>query len=441
MIYDLRRLTGKLEPFDRKGAKYPNMERALDTNSIGPELVPPLCCTLFRKEGLARTVTVTEGKLIEVLPRYAEDGDDSIVEHPIDEIFAEDGLLKEHSIEPEQCIGVSFFVDEKGYVDTDTVTLDVRDFDSIKSGHYQPPVGEGAGASGNCFYVLARLRANAITDYLEVYHSGSNIDYVHDLPPFKKATDSVGKDIFVEYDMKESAYRYKGVRGESPISVDADGVDLIVKLATEYKLNLDLIIKPFTLSYEYVEVTVTGKTVASGEYDGKHSHTGSASIPSLSLSGTTALDGNHNHVLENHFHGYLQWNGSSNVEEETTDGSLVDDTTQPFALTGARNTDTNTFIPDGAHQHSVTLSSSDSITATVTIPTGGAHVHDFSGTASVPKAVFTVGEPATWVYLSWRKGLFAGKASGATPQIPGIDPEDPEPIQQVIHVYQPAYTP
>lgn len=441
MIYDLNKLTGKLEPYDRKGARYPDTGRSVSTDDDGPDLEPALCCTLFRKEGGARAVTVTEGKVIEVLPRFPDADSDSIVEHPIAEIFGEDGLLKEHSIEHGECIGVAFTVDNNGYVDADSVTLDVRGFDNIKSAHYEPPVGPSDGASGDCFYVLARLMGDADIDYLETYHGGSNIDYVHDLAPFKKETGSAGEDIFTKYDIDIGAYRYKGVRGESPISVDADGVDLIVKLATEYKLNLDLIIKPFTISYEYVDVTVSGTTTETGDNNGSHSHSGTATIASLTLSGTTATDGVHNHVLENHFHSYDRWNGSSNESEETTDGSLVDDPTEPFGLTGSWNPTTTEFDSDGAHQHSVSLSNSESISATVSIPPSGAHVHNFSGTVSVPTTVFTVGETDSWVYLSWRKGLFAGKASGATPQLPGIDPGDPEPIQQVIHVYRPSGSP
>ena len=174
--------------------------------------VPPLFPRLIRKADGTRKVTISEGRVTEIVPRRTDVNDDGVIEHPISNIWS-GGLLAEHGpITTGEVIGVSYTVSNKGFVNS-VPAIQVRPFAGRLSAHYIPPVGDDtAGAIGDCFFVLAQLTGSGDSERLVTWHGGSNVTHYHDLAVFKRVSGDF--DIFKEFDQINGWYVPKGITGK-----------------------------------------------------------------------------------------------------------------------------------------------------------------------------------------------------------------------------------
>jgi hypothetical protein len=299
--------------------------------------LPPLYCSLFRKPDGSRAVTVTEGRVIEVIPKSDDGGGglvDGVKEWEIEQIW-DGSLLKEHGIESGQVVGIAYNVDERGYL-TGKPRVSVRTTAAgEKSTHYQPPVGPSPGAAGDVFVILARLTGSGNSERLEVYHGGSNIEHVHDLAPFKMTAGATGQNIFKVYNMTAGQYEYLGIKGLEPVVVTTVGDDIQIALR-EGDGNLDLVVRTMTFN------AGTPTTVR-------------IDLPALPFSGTTGAGTSHTHTLSggatnvvaDHSHALgtnTEYAGSPDVHYHT-----IDSTTDPAG--GHSHTVSATVVGESAHTH------------------------------------------------------------------------------------------
>ena len=345
---------------------------------------PPLFGTLFRRPGGTYKVTITDGKLIEVIPRKRDADDDGVVEQTIDGIW--DGtLLKEHGILLTQFIGVYGTCDEEGYVDPASLIISVRDHDYVTT-HYQPPVGQDAGQPGFFFYELYQLLGTPPNEYLKVLGGGSNVGYVHDTPPFKWQEGASGADIYNKYNLVKGCYEYKGFEGQLPISVAQNPdnpANILVKLTGV--VDHDLTVRffklvagtPINVPINIPSLTVQG-TINSA---GAHTHTETA----------------HTHPLDLHHHAQYGGGQTGNGITGTSGEFLVTGTSGEFLVTGSGGG--STTGSSGDHTHTFTMTTvavtTDSPTVRPTVSIPGLPVLEIDGAAG------------TIVYC-WRKGTLAG---------------------------------
>ena len=119
--------------------------------------------------------------------------------------------------------------------------------DSSASLHYVPPVGDdSAGHLGTMLYKLASA-AEDDNGILRVTPClmGGNIVHIRSRAPFEATGITSGVcDLFTKFDLASGKMKYKGIKGISPIVVDAAGGTgteiLEVKMATGYGLNFYL---------------------------------------------------------------------------------------------------------------------------------------------------------------------------------------------------------
>ncbi len=293
--------------------------------------VPPLYCTLFRKPNGSRAVTVTEGRVIEIIPK-SDDGSggliDGVKEWEIEQIW-DGSLLKEHGIQNGQVVGIAYSVDERGYVKAAPApAVAVRTTAAAeKSTHYQPPVGTNAGTLGDVFVILARLTGSGDNERLDVYHGGSNIEHYHDLAPIKRAEGGTGQHIFKQYSTRLGQYEYFGLKGLWPVLVNTVGDDIQISLA-EGDGNLDLVIRTMTF------------------------HAGSPTtvridLPALPFSGTTGAGSSHTHTQSDHVHSlpshfHYQYGGGETGAGVTAGLPATFLTTNPSG---------STIAPESGHTH------------------------------------------------------------------------------------------
>jgi hypothetical protein len=378
------------------GARQREFEPTVDTVPRLFNDAPPLFCTLYRKTNGTRSVTVTEGRVIEYLPKRGSGGtDDGVLEHEIDGIWdtVTPNLLKEHTLAVNQVVGVAYEVDNEGYVKASPKPEVVVRTDAAgeKSSHYQPPVGEDAtGAPGTVFVILARLVGTGDAERLHVYHGGSNIEHYHDTPPFSLHEDAEGVDIFNDYDIATGRYRYHGIKSDSDnITIEIQGQDIVIDWANTKNLNLN--VKSYSLyfggeSERELTITIPSQTVTTS-YESDHSHTTAVDV-TVDQTGSE-----HQHQIEDYLTELTYFSHLS--------GPIID----------------NAHQPDGAHSHSASAS------ASVT-PAGG-HSH----TVTVPEQTVTatymvanqpeVRRDTAYYTLVWRAGLYVGAFDDGN-GIPGI---------------------
>lgn len=323
---------------------------------------PPLFCTLYRKADGTRTVTVSEGSVIEFIPKSATAdvppvAVDGVKEWPIDNIWKKapdpTNLLEEHAIQTGWSIGVLFSVDKAGYIFEEAenkVRIATRDH-TLEAGdisvHYDPPVGPSPGAAGTVYVILARLIGTGDAERLHVYHGGSNVEHYHELSPFRLVDNAAGKDIMDDFDAVTGEYRYLGVRGKN-LNEKIDGkpadtdpkIEILEQLVGGLRTdlvadwtkgpNLNLIVKTYTLEATTVEVPI------------------SITIPARTV--TTAYDGAHAHGHIDYLsEGYQVTTGQTGAWSLTPEGYPV------------RGGD------DGTHAHTVTIPA-ETVTTTISVP-------------------------------------------------------------------------
>ena len=360
----------------------PRRPEYLETVRTAPRLFndkAPLYCTLFRKSDGSRTVTVTEGAVVEIIPNSA----DGVKHHEIDGIW--DGTLpKEHEISATKVVGVYYDVDEEGYVMAGTpevlsVDIGVGD-DSL---HYTPPVGPSPGAVGWVFVSLVKLIGSGDTERLQVLGGGDNIYHYHDTPPFECASGSV--DIFKEYNLDDGRYYYLGLLGIPPINVAVNGDD--VEFSWIGTRDLDLIVKSRLL-------------VNDGPIDTEVPIT----IYGASLTGTTDEAPDHSHSLD----GLTADSAGSEHTHNFSDTQPQGSNFGTFGLTGLDSVGGEDPAPDGAHTHTISGGSGGT-------GDGGAHSHtvtvtgDITTTATIklPSLSYFKTMP-NYYTLCWRAGIYVG---------------------------------
>ena len=324
--------------------------------------VPPLYCTLFRKQNGSRSVTVTEGRVIEIIPKSDDGGGglvDGVKEWEIEQIW-DGSLLKEHGIESGQVVGIAYNVDERGYL-TGKPRVAVRTTAAgEKSTHYQPPVGPSPGTAGDVFVILARLTGSGNSERLEVYHGGSNIEHVHDLAPFKMTAGATGQNILKVYNMTAGQYEYLGIKGLDPVVVTTVGDDIQIALK-EGDGNLDLVVRTMTFN------AGTPTTVR-------------IDLPALPFSGTTGAGTSHTHTLSGaatntvdpHKHALALYTGNSLPSPNTHNHEIVGETENGG---GHSHTVSATVVGESAHTHPfsgftqpVNASTNPALRPSITIP-------------------------------------------------------------------------
>lgn len=361
------------------GPKHPRDEHS-ETRKRDKVRIPPLLPILYRKANGTRYVVVTEGRVSEVVPR----DQDGVEEREIQDLW--DGKIpKEHGpIATNEYVGIAWTTNEFGDPTSDFTVAIRADKTSL---HFQPPVGLSPGAPGDCFYILAQLTGSGDDERLEIWHGGSNIDYVHDTPPFLLSSGDAtadppippasGIDIFKQYNLLLGIYEYFGLKADYPIKVDYDGEDIKWEWIGEGNLNLT--VKKRTLvPGDPVEVPISFTIPAqylNTDAGTAHAHTvdgtvgdGGAHTPAFTGTLSIASDtGDHAHALGLHYH-------TQDGGDDTDPGVMsTGGGAQTFTSTGDYNG--SAFVDDGSHGHTIDTSA----LAMTPVP---AHTHPFTSSGS-----------------------------------------------------------
>lgn len=351
--------------------------------------VPRLYPTLIRNSNGTRSVTVSEGRVPDIIPKADPDEEasiesrDGVQEWPITGIWndPEEGptnLLKEHPITSGQVVGIAFPVDVNGFI-SDFPNIEVRDYDDRDSTHYTPPVGLSAGAPGDVFVGLARLMAfGTDAERLEIW---DGVQHVHDTPSFLRPESSTGIDIFKQYNLERGCYETFGLKAKAPLEINPtpDGNDLEWVLSGG--LDFDLTIYTFshdrtpqdqqiTFEIPSEEVTITSS--------GEHDHI--VEIPS---------GGDHQHMV---------------LDELSTSVPHTHPADEFSWATGG----------DGKHVHTFTIPAR-TVTASVTIQT------------------YKLTPSTSFIVYCWRAGIFVGEYPDGAP-LPEYTPDTPL-VQRKIWVW------
>lgn len=226
---DTRRKEGvppqKREPSPLVGTAVNGVSGSISGRRRESDSVPPLFCTLVRKDDGTRFVTVAEGAVSEVIPMSTGTGYDSIQEHAITNIWTA-GLLTEHGpVASGGVVGIAFDVDENGFVDGNC-TIEVRAAADAKSTHYTPPVGSDTdGAPGTAFIALCKLTGAGDSERLEILANAAI--HFHDTPAIGPASGDA--DVFKKYDIETGKYLTRGITGGLGITVTENEDDIEIK--------------------------------------------------------------------------------------------------------------------------------------------------------------------------------------------------------------------